>query len=106
MTTLEIIKRAKKELEKANSQENNIISKSMSTPEYKACQIGKAIGLLEIAEDQAELELEQLNSLTNAAILKNMQTIKNMSTEGDNGQRIADDDKAVAGVVCLPADGE
>lgn len=56
MTTVEIIGRAKDELEMALNQ--NLISKGLDTPEYQAAQIGKAFALLEIALDQATAEAE------------------------------------------------
>ena len=54
MTTLEIIKRAKKEIEKAISSENSIIGKAFDTQEYQFSQMGRVAALLEIAITKEE----------------------------------------------------
>lgn len=95
MTTLEIIRKAKEALKDASSQTSGIFSKVVSTPESQAYLIGKAVALLEILEDQVQ-----------AADLELLENIKKLNAEGDNEQRIADHDEAVACSVCLPADGE
>lgn len=52
MTTLAIILKAKKEIERAIEGKSNVISKALDTQEYQASQMGKALALLEVAEDQ------------------------------------------------------
>lgn len=59
MTTLGIIQKAKKELEKALAQSSNVLSKAMDTKEYQAAQIGRAVAFLEIAADQIEEQVEE-----------------------------------------------
>ena len=54
MTTLELVKRAKKEIEKAISAKNTIIGKAFDTQEYQFSQMGRAAALLEIAIIKAE----------------------------------------------------
>ena len=49
MTTLEIVKRAKEEIEKAISAKNTIIGKAFDTQEYQFSQMGRVAALLEIA---------------------------------------------------------
>lgn len=56
MTTVELIGRAKDELELALNQK--LITKGMDTPEYQAAQIGKAFALLEVALDQATADAD------------------------------------------------
>lgn len=52
MTTLEIIKTAKNEIEKAISAKNTLISKTFDTQEYQISQMGRVAALLEIAIEQ------------------------------------------------------
>ena len=52
MTTLAIILKAKKEIERALEGKSNIISRALDTQEFQASQMGKALALLEVAEDQ------------------------------------------------------
>lgn len=52
MTTLAIILKAKKEIECAIEGKSNVISRAFDTQEYQASQMGKALALLEVAEDQ------------------------------------------------------
>lgn len=52
MTTLEIIKTAKKEIEKAISAKNTFISKAFDTQEYQFSQMGRVAALLDIAIEQ------------------------------------------------------
>lgn len=51
MTTLAIILKAKKEIERALEGKSNIISRALDTQEFQASQMGKALALLEVAED-------------------------------------------------------
>ena len=96
MTTLELIQKAKNELLDAINQNNNVFGKVLSSSEVQRARIGKAIAFLEVAEEQTHIDYENFKSV--------LQMEENM-TEGDH-ERIADNDKAAAGVVCLPADGE
>ena len=52
MTTLEIIEKAKEEIEKAITAKNNLIGKALDTQEYQFSQMGRVAALLDIAIEQ------------------------------------------------------
>ena len=54
MTTLEIVKRAKEEIEKAISAKNTLLGKAFDTQEYQFSQMGRVAALLEIAITKEE----------------------------------------------------
>ena len=56
MTTIELLEKAKEEIEKAIKAKNNIIGKSLDTAEYQFSQMGRVASLIEIA---MELEREK-----------------------------------------------
>ena len=56
MTTIELIQKAKGEIESAINAKNNTFGKSLDTPEYQFSKMGRAAALLEVAIAQIEDE--------------------------------------------------
>ncbi len=58
MTTLEIIKKAKEEIEKAITAKNTVINKALDTQEYQFAQMGRVAALLDVAIEQEKNRIE------------------------------------------------
>ena len=56
MTTIELIQKAKDEIESAITAKNTIFGKTLDTPEYQFSRMGRAAALLEVAIAQIEDE--------------------------------------------------
>lgn len=92
MTTTWLITMARSELEEALESCTNC---------EQAASIGKALGFLKIAEDQAERDEEAVRYAVK--LLDERENARN--TEG-NHERDTDHDKTTLGVVHIPSDGD